>query len=63
MTLDEVQAEVARIAELGRTDDEAAHAAEDVLHQKVLEHFAAQGHALAAAALETLDEDFARWCA
>lgn len=66
MTVDEVEAEVARIREL-RWDDEAAHSAEDNLWEKVL-RLIASGETdtpaeLAAAALKTQTVDFARWCA
>lgn len=66
MTVDEIKAQVARIrARAG--DDEMAHMAEDELHQSVL-HAIASGEcddakASAAAALETLEIEFARWCA
>jgi hypothetical protein len=66
MTLDEVRAEVERIKAIAG-DDEAAHAAEDDLWEKVLRTIASgygdKPSSLAAAALETKSIDFARWCA
>lgn len=66
MTVDEVEAEVARIREM-RLDDEAAHSAEDRLWENVLRTIASgygdKPSSLAAAALKTIEVDFARWCA
>lgn len=66
MTVENVRKAVARIKRLS-DDDEAAHGAEDELHQSVLRAIA-QGYcddpaACAASALMTLDIDFERWCA
>lgn len=47
-------------------DSEAAHGAEDKLHQDILRAIAegaADGPELAKAGLETLGIDFERWCA
>lgn len=48
-------------------DDESAHAAEDALHESVLDAIAngmaEDPKAMAAAALTTRDIEFARWCA
>ena len=63
MTVTEVKERVEAIRLAARTDDEAAHASEDTLHQDVLRHFAGLGHELAAEALKTNDIEFARWCA
>ncbi len=50
-----------------RSDDEAAHSAEDSLHVDVLRAIATgqcdDPKGCAAAALRTLDIGFARWCA
>lgn len=66
MTLDDVRKRVAEIDAMSG-DDEAAHAAEDQLHEDVLRYIArANGAAigrLAAEALKTRDIDFMRWCA
>ena len=60
-----MKARVAHIAELC-CDDESAHSAEDALWSDVLAAIA-QGAddpaGLAAAAIETIDIEFARWCA
>jgi len=62
----EIEREVARIAELGQHDPEAAHVAADELVKTVLETIAG-GHAqyayLAVAALKVWDLDFPRWAA
>lgn len=68
MTPTECRAAVERIRAM-RGDDEMAHGAEDDLHVKVLRWIATEadhdglGPILAAIALETLDIEFARWCA
>lgn len=62
LTLDDVRARVARIADLAKRDDEAAHAEEDALHQDVLKALE-EREPLAAAALETLKLGHERWCA
>lgn len=66
LTIEDVEAEVARIQEM-RFDDEAAHSAEDRLWENVLRTIAsgygAKPSALARAALKTTEIDFARWCA
>lgn len=66
MTLQEVELRVQGIRDIAG-DDEAAHGAEDLLHQEVLRSIAddecTAPRACAAAALETLKIDFARWCA
>lgn len=66
MTVEEVEARVAKIAAMAG-DDEAAHCEEDELHKDVL-RFIAEGclgqvSALAIAALRTEEIEFARWCA
>jgi hypothetical protein len=64
MTVDEIRARVARLAEVGDVDDEG-HVAEDELHQDVLRAIAAgapNAAELAAEALRSLDLDnFPRW--
>jgi hypothetical protein len=66
VTVDEVEAEVARIRAMA-ADDEAAHSAEDDLWHRVLETIASgQGDTpwrLAKAALKTKEIEFQRWCA
>jgi hypothetical protein len=66
VTVDDVDAEVRRIASMA-SDPEAAHSIEDDLYVRVLEAIVAWGcdhdAALAAAALKTQDFNFARWCA
>lgn len=66
MTISDVEAAVQRIAAMS-DDDEAAHEAEDALHQSVLayivDHGDAKSAALARAALATTNIGFARWCA
>ena len=63
MSPDDVRAEVARIRQLAERDDEAAHSAEDALHQAVLLQLANEGSEIARIALETQAIDFERWCA
>lgn len=66
MTLDDVKARLAEIAESAKDDDESAHACEDDLHQDVLQAIA-DGHpdaaALAAEALKSVQITFYRWYA
>lgn len=65
MDLDEIHTRIARIY-ANRSDDEAAHAAEDDLHTDVLKAIAdgaPNSAELAREALRTKDIDFARWCA
>lgn len=65
MTLDEVHTRVARVY-ANRSDDEAAHAAEDDLHADVLKAIAdgaPNASELAHEALRTKDISFNRWCA
>lgn len=62
MTPEEVRERVA-IIRREADDDEKAHSLEDALHQDVLRYFAATGNEVAKAALESLDIEFARWCA
>jgi hypothetical protein len=66
MTLRRVQTLVAHVARMAG-DDELAHGAEDNLHHRVLRAIADgkcdDPQACAAAALATLQLDFARWCA
>ncbi len=66
MTVDEVKKRVAYI-EACKRDNEAAHSAEDEIHQDVLRAIAegrcADPAACAAEALKSLDISFARWCA
>lgn len=65
MDIDQVRNRVRHIDNI-RSDDEAAHAEEDTLHQDVLQAIAdgAPNPAeLAQEALKTGDIDFARWCA
>jgi hypothetical protein len=66
MTVEEVEAEVARIRAIAG-DDEAAHGAEDDLWENVLRSIASgettQPAEIAAAALKTKTIEFARWCA
>lgn len=65
LTVKDVRREVANIARMAG-DDEGAHAAEDALHQEVLQAIAAgaaDAPALARAALKTRDIEFSRWCA
>lgn len=67
-SLDDVRARLVLIAVVGPHDDEAGHAAEDILHQDVLRAIAVAGLSgefcaeLAALALTTRDIKFARWC-
>ncbi len=66
ITLQNVQAQVAHVASIAH-DDEAAHAAEDALHQLVL-HAIANGECpqpqeCAREALKTRQIEFARHCA
>lgn len=65
-TVEEVRAAVEEIRRLA-DDDEAAHSAEDALHQNVLasiaQHDPANAASLAREALKTQDIEFARWCA
>jgi phosphosulfolactate phosphohydrolase-like enzyme len=62
MTVEEVKARVADIAEC--TDDgEKAHSLEDNLYAEVLMHLAEQGNELAREAIKALELDFSRWCA
>lgn len=66
MTVDDVKEMVANIAILAG-DAEAAHSAEDDLHQDVLRAIANgdcdDPKSCAAEALKTLDIKFERWCA
>ena len=67
MTIEEVQAKVKEIRDIGASDPEAAHSKEDDLYRSILQ-FIADGYAglykeIAYAALETQEEDFPRWCA
>ena len=65
MDVDQVRNRVRHIDNI-RSDDEAAHAEEDTLHQDVLQAIAdgaANPAALAEEALKTKNIDFARWCA
>jgi hypothetical protein len=66
MTVEEVDAEVARIRHMAG-DDEGAHSAEDNLWENVLRVIASDetdnAAGIAAAALKTKTIDFARWCA
>ena len=66
MTLFDIIARVKAIKRL-QSDDEAAHAEEDKLHQEVLAFIASGGcdnpWAYAAEALKTTKIKFARWCA
>jgi hypothetical protein len=63
LTLEGVREQVETIERLGRYDYEAAHSAEDSLHQDVLRHLAERGEPLAVEALKTLAFDFSRHCA
>jgi len=64
--LKRINESVASIIEM-KNDDEAAHAAEDDLHQKVLRYISDNApdpwSGLSSAALKTEGIDFARWCA
>lgn len=66
MTLDEVNAKVAKIREAATSgDDESAHSMEDDLHYAVLcviSELGGPAGELAAAALATSHIDFYRWC-
>lgn len=70
MTIHQVRARVNKICEL-RADDELAHKEEDALHQDLLKHLLTMdlemdqdaAKEMIKEALETLDIDFARWCA
>ena len=67
MTLEDVQAKVKEIRDIGASDPEVAHSKEDALYESILQ-FIAEGpkglhKELAYAALETKEEDFPRWCA
>lgn len=66
MRVAEVNAEVQRIRSIAG-DDEMAHAAEDDLHQSVLEFIAKNAPdklaSICREALRTKDIPFARWCA
>lgn len=66
LTPKEVEAAVERIKEMAG-DDEAAHAAEDELHQRVLEAIAndqcAEPETCATIALKTKEIQFSRWYA
>lgn len=65
MTVEEVKEAIKRIDSMSG-DDEAAHSAEDDLHQEVLAAIAdgtEHSAELAKEALKTLDISFARWCA
>lgn len=65
MTIDDVRREIADINAI-RDDDEAAHAAEDRLHQAVLLAIAkgdcVAPQEMARLALTTKDIAFSRWC-
>lgn len=65
MDVDQVRNRVRHIDNI-RSDDEAAHAEEDTLHEDVLQAIADRADnpaALAEEALKTKNIDFARWCA
>lgn len=66
MTVEEIKASVAAIRDMA-SDDEAAHAHEDQLHQTVLQAIAdgtcPDPQACAAEALKTNEIRFERWCA
>ena len=65
MDVDQVRNRVRHIDNI-RSDDEAAHAEEDNLHEDVLQAIADRADnpaALAEEALKTKNIDFARWCA
>jgi hypothetical protein len=65
-TTEDVRVGVSLVAALAEDkDDEAAHAAEDALHQSVLKAIADGAKApadLAKAALKTKNIKFSRWC-
>jgi hypothetical protein len=65
MTIEEIRERVQKIRDIAR-DGEAAHLAEDGLHQDVLKAIAdgaEDPRELAAAALATRELEFARWYA
>lgn len=66
LSLDDIRATIERIKGMV-SDDEAAHAAEDRLHQRVLGAISMgqceAPNEAAKLALTTMDIDFARWCA
>jgi len=66
LTVDQVKERVAKIVQI-RSDDEAAHSEEDLLHFEVLQAIA-DGNcedpaACAREALKTEEIEFSRWCA
>ena len=61
ITLQEVKDAVVAISDV-MDDDESAHALEDDLYLKILEHHASKGCELSIEALEIRKMDFQRWC-